>query len=261
MTITTFSNSIAARLTVAMLAAMAAVSAAGAQSARPNPPSVLIDSLAGRDSFDRYCAACHGNDGRGNGPVAAELRTRPADLTLLARGNNGAFPRQRIRDFITGAARPVPAHGTSEMPVWGPMFGVFEPEPRVRERIGNLVAYIETLQQPSTGAENEGRRLFLAHCAGCHGADARGAGPFAATLPHMPPDLTQFTRRNGGMFPRERVYRIIDGRDVPTHSDRDMPVWGNAFRSQPGGTDAAKVKARIDAIVQYLAGIQERSGD
>jgi mono/diheme cytochrome c family protein len=261
MTPTALSSSIAARLIVAAVAMTGTLSAAAAQTARPNPPSVLIDSLAGRDSFERYCAACHGSDGRGNGPVASALRTRPADLTLLARRNNGAFPRQPIRDFITGVGRPVPAHGTSEMPVWGPMFGVFEPQPRVRERIGNLVTYIETLQQPSTGAENEGRRLFLAHCAGCHGADARGAGPFAATLPHMPPDLTQFTRRNGGMFPRERVYRIIDGRDVPTHVDRDMPVWGTAFKSQHGGTDAAHVKARIDAIVRYLEGIQERSGD
>jgi ethanolamine utilization microcompartment shell protein EutL len=73
----------------------------------------------------------------------------------------------------------------------------------------------------------------------------------------MPPDLTQFTRRNGGMFPSERVYRIIDGRDVSSHGDREMPVWGDVFKTL-GGSSAATVKARIDAIVRYLEGIQER---
>jgi hypothetical protein len=71
----------------------------------------------------------------------------------------------------------------------------------------------------------------------------------------MPPDLTQFARRNGGMFPSERVYRIIDGRDVPSHGDREMPVWGDIFKLGASGADA---KARIDAIVRCLAGIQER---
>ncbi|MBI4887975.1 MAG: c-type cytochrome [Acidobacteria bacterium] len=224
-------------------------------------PPVLIDSLAGRDSFERYCAGCHGSDGRGGGPVAAELRTRPADLTLVARRNNGAFPRDRVRDFITGTGRPLPAHGTIEMPVWGPMFRAFESDARVRERIANLVGYIETLQRSSTAGDDEGSRLFRAHCAGCHGADARGHGPEAGRLRRGPPDLTQFAARNGGMFPRERVYRIIDGRDVPAHGDRDMPIWGQVFGARPGGSDAAAaVKARIDAIVRYLEGIQERAG-
>jgi mono/diheme cytochrome c family protein len=222
------------------------------------PPRILIDSLAGRDSFDLYCVACHGSGGRGDGPVAAELRTRPADLTLLARRNNGTFPRDTVREFITGMGRLVPAHGTTEMPVWGPMFRVFESDVRVRERIANLVTYIERLQQPSTGRDDTGSQLFRTHCASCHGTDARGNGPLAEHLRHAPPDLTQFTKRNGGTFPGERIYRIIDGRDVPVHGDRDMPVWGEAFRAV-AGSNAASVKARIDAVVRYLESIQERS--
>ena len=222
------------------------------------PPRILIDSLAGQDSFERYCAACHGTDARGNGPLAAELRTAPSDLTLLARRNNGAFPRDAVQGFITGTARPLAAHGTTEMPVWGPMFRVFESDGRVRERIANLVTYIEKLQQPSTAPSDTGSSLFRAHCASCHGTDARGNGPVAGQLRHMPSDLTQYTRRNGGIFPSERVYRIIDGRDVAAHGDREMPVWGEAFRMMPGSSPAA-VKARIEAIVRYLQGIQERS--
>ena len=80
----------------------------------------------------------------------------------------------------------------------------------------------------------------------------------AMQLRRMPPDLTQFTRRNGGVFPSELVYRIVDGREVMSHGDREMPVWGDAFRMVTGGGGAGVVKARIDAIVRYLAGIQER---
>ena len=221
-------------------------------------PRILIDSLAGKDSFERYCVACHGTNARGNGALAAELRTPPSDLTQLARKNNGAFPREDVRGFITGLGRPVTAHGTPEMPVWGPMFRVFESDARARERISNLVAYIEKLQQPSTGRDDTGSRLFRVHCASCHGTDARGTGPIAEHMRHGPTDLTQYTRRNGGVFPSERVYRIIEGRDVPAHGDRDMPVWGETFKMLPG-SNAAGVKARIEALVRYLQGIQERA--
>ena len=221
-------------------------------------PPVLIESLAGSDSFELYCAACHGSDGRGDGPVASELRTRPADLTTLARRGGGAFPRERVRDFVVGTGRALAAHGTTEMPVWGPMFRAFEPDARVRERVANLVAHVESIQVPSTGPGDAGSQLFRTYCASCHGTDARGDGPVALQLRRMPPDLTQYTRRNGGMFPSERVYRIIDGRDVPSHGDREMPVWGDVFRMTPDDSAVAGVKARIDAVVRYLEGIQER---
>ena len=225
--------------------------------ARQTPP-ILIESLAGRDSFQAYCAPCHGVTGHGDGPVAAALRARPADVTTLARQNSGAFPGARVRDFVTGSGRALAAHGTTEMPIWGQMFRAFESDARVRERIGNLVAYIESIQVPSTGPDDTGSRLFRTHCAVCHGSTGRGDGPMAMQLRRVPPDLTQFTRRNGGVFPSEQVYRIIDGRDVMSHGDREMPVWGDAFRMVFEAPGAEVIKARIDAIVRYLAGIQER---
>jgi mono/diheme cytochrome c family protein len=144
------------------------------------------------------------------------------------------------------------------MPVWGPIFRAFESDTRARERVENLLSYIESLQQPSTGPNDPGARLFRTHCATCHGPAGRGNGPLADQMRTPPPDLTQYTKRNGGVFPSERVSRIIDGRDVPSHGDREMPVWGDAFRFVPGGPSAATIKSRIDAIVRYLAGIQER---
>jgi mono/diheme cytochrome c family protein len=122
----------------------------------------------------------------------------------------------------------------------------------------NLVTYIESIQVPSTGPDDTGSRLFRTYCASCHGTAGRGDGPMAMQLRRMPPDLTQFTKRNGGVFPSELVYRIVDGREVMSHGDRDMPVWGDAFRMVTGGPGTGVVKARIDAIVRYLAGIQER---
>ena len=61
--------------------------------------------------------------------------------------------------------------------------------------------------------------------------------------------LTRYTERNDGIFPSERIYRIIDGREVQSHGDRDMPVWGDVFRSEPDGLTADQAAARIDALV------------
>ena len=233
----------------------------GAQQ-RPQQPSILLDSVAGKDSFDRYCASCHGPAGKGDGRVADVLTARPADLTRLARLNDGTFPADRVRAVVGGYGDPLAAHGPGEMPVWGPIFKALDPsDVRVAARIDNIVRYVETLQEPSVGPQTLGAQLFRTHCATCHGTDARGSGVVAGALRHTPPDLTRYTQRNGGVFPRERVYRIIDGRYIAAHGDRDMPIWGDAFsRARENLTDAA-VKARIEAIVNYLEGIQIRGAE
>jgi len=66
------------------------------------------------------------------------------------------------------------------------------------------------LQAPTTADRELGATLFTTHCAACHGKDARGSGIITSALRHTPPDLTRYTARNGGVFPRERVYRIIE---------------------------------------------------
>src|SRR4026209_2699233 len=81
-------------------------------------PSLALESLTGRDSFDRYCASCHGADGRGGGPVASQLQNRPTDLTTLARRNGGTFPRERVAAFVEGTERLSLTHGSGDMPVW-----------------------------------------------------------------------------------------------------------------------------------------------
>jgi mono/diheme cytochrome c family protein len=221
-------------------------------------PSIAGESLNGKDSFQAYCATCHGEGGRGDGAVAVALRSKPADLTTLAQRNGDVFPRDRVTATVSGSGRTVAAHGTTEMPIWGPLFRAFEPAARTNVRIENLVAYLETIQVAPSGAD-AGAALFRTYCASCHGGDAHGAGPVADQLRRLPPDLTTFAMRNGGTFPSERLRGIIDGHGVPSHGDREMPVWGDAFKRTRGNLSDEAIKARIDAIVRYLQAIQQRS--
>ncbi len=242
------------------LAAMAVVRGQS-QPAKPTAagPSLLIDSLAGRDTFDHYCAACHGRGGRGDGSVAASLKSRPPDLTTLTRRNSGVFPRDRVLAAVTNTNRPIAAHGTGDMPVWGQIFRALDPSTaRVEVRLSQVVSYLESLQAPSAPSVEAGRQLFMTYCASCHGATGRGNGPVAAQIRQAIPDLTSFTMRNGGMFPSERVREIIDGRGIASHGDREMPVWGAVFAgTRNGGGDT--VRTRIDALVLFLESIQTRA--
>jgi mono/diheme cytochrome c family protein len=225
----------------------------------PQSKVFLGDSLVGKDSFEAYCAACHGSTGRGDGPVARALKGTPADLTMLAARNRGVFPRERVDAALTGAGRTVAAHGTTEMPIWGPLFRAFESDARVRVRIDNLVNYLETVQVRPSQSTETGATLFRTYCASCHGTDARGAGPMTTQLRRLPPSLTSFAVRNGGLFPGERIRRIVDGRDIASHGTMEMPVWGDAFRRTREGLSEEAAAARIDAIVRYLESIQERA--
>ena len=222
---------------------------------------VIPDSLVGSESFKQYCATCHGSGGRGDGPVAPALRTRPTDLTRLALASNGAYPREQVTAFITGTGRVLAAHGTTEMPIWGPIFRAFESDARVQVRVDNLVTYIESIQALTSGKNAAGAQAFHAYCASCHGSSAHGDGVLAGELRRQPPDLTRFAQRNGGVFPEERLRRIIDGREVRAHGNSEMPVWGDAFRAGQAGLTAEEVQARILAILRYLQAIQERPAE
>ena len=90
-------------------------------------PTFVPPSMSGGDIFRYYCATCHGRDARGNGPVARELKTRPANLTKLSANNYGEFPVERVKAFITHGRPDAVAHGSSDMPVWGSIFQSLDP--------------------------------------------------------------------------------------------------------------------------------------
>jgi mono/diheme cytochrome c family protein len=121
---------------------------AGAQQTAPAGPPLVIESMAGADLYRFYCASCHGADGKGNGPVAEALKTRPADLTRIAAASGGRFPRERLIAFVSKGDGAGAAHGSAEMPVWGPIFRWLDAdsEARTKVRIENLVRHLETLQ-------------------------------------------------------------------------------------------------------------------
>ena len=116
----------------------------------------------------------------------------------------------------------------------------------------------KTIQQvPITAtATMDGHEMFTHYCAVCHGADAKGTGPAAEALKKTPADLTQIARKNGGKFPEVHVMRVIKGDDVVSaHGSRDMPVWGELFRSLHNQADA---DLRVNALVQYVEQIQAK---
>lgn len=131
--------------------------------------------------------------------------------------------------------------------------------------IGGLVAAASVVAvAEGVGARSpqvaEGKQKFEVYCASCHGAGAKGDGPFSATLRKRPADLTQLASRNKGEFPKDVVAKLIDGRTRDeAHRKSDMPVWGDVFAKSETSADAAAVKARIDALVEYLATIQVKA--
>jgi mono/diheme cytochrome c family protein len=105
-----------------------------------------------------------------------------------------------------------------------------------------------------------GPGLYKTYCATCHGREGRGDGPTAQFLRTVPPDLTLLARHNKGRYDGEKIHRIIDGRDpVKYHGGADMPLWGDAFKESREGYGEARVKERIDALVEHLRSLQQQS--
>lgn len=110
-------------------------------------PEQLIESLQGRDLFRAYCAACHGENARGGGPVASSLKGKVPDLTRIAERRGGAFPLPQIERIIAGEETGPTAHGSREMPIWGPIFGQVQRDQDLGKiRVRNLAKYLESIQ-------------------------------------------------------------------------------------------------------------------
>lgn len=75
---------------------------------------------SGAELYKRYCAVCHGNEGKGNGPPprSSHFSAAPPDLATLSQRHEGKFPDAYVSDVLRGGAK-LPDHGSSEMPVWG----------------------------------------------------------------------------------------------------------------------------------------------
>jgi mono/diheme cytochrome c family protein len=112
-------------------------------------PAKTTSAGSGEEMYNSYCAACHGKDAKGDGPAAPALKDPVPDLTTLAQRNGGKYPASRVAAVIRFGAEAHAAHGSPDMPIWGPIFGGMHQSsasPEVQLRINNLSHYLETLQ-------------------------------------------------------------------------------------------------------------------
>jgi mono/diheme cytochrome c family protein len=105
-----------------------------------------LQSIEGVDTFKTYCAACHGESGKGNGPAATALKKAPADLTGIAKRHGGKFSAADVEQIISGSD-VIAAHGSRVMPIWGPVFEAIAPDPTFAKlRVSNLIDYLKSIQ-------------------------------------------------------------------------------------------------------------------
>ena len=139
---------------------------------------------------------------------------------------------------------------------------------RPRMFFGALVAATfatATLAQDMQGGFEPREREFLNSCASCHGVDGKGAGFLTRLFRGVDPgDLTLLSANNGGQFPFDQVFAVIDGRlEVAAHGERKMPVWGDRYMADsmrefgPDIQNESRVRARVLELAYYLQSIQQ----
>ena len=142
------------RIHVAFVAGLLAAAAFGIAQTNTEIRQVPVTptpAASGKQMYQSYCAVCHGADGRGNGPAAAALKAAPTNLTVLAKQHNGKFPDAHIYSVLQFGVE-TPAHGTNDMPIWGPALRSLDqasplPEMQQHLRIANLTNYLKSIQE------------------------------------------------------------------------------------------------------------------
>lgn len=112
--------------------------------------------------------------------------------------------------------------------------------------------------QPTSPAS--GKQMYATYCTSCHGADATGNGPAAAAMKIPPPNLTTLSKKNGGVFPADRVQAVLKfGVMTPAHGSADMPVWGDLLRTLQSTSPNTEmvVNQRVNNLTNYLKQIQK----
>jgi mono/diheme cytochrome c family protein len=107
----------------------------------------------GQFHYQRYCSVCHGEQGKGQGPLAEYLKLTPADLTQISKQNGGQFPFWRVYRIIDGREE-VRGHGTRAMPLWGDEIRTDEHQalPQFQDdlvagRIWQMLVYLASIQE------------------------------------------------------------------------------------------------------------------
>lgn len=124
---------------------------AAAQGAAPptikRTPTPYVLPTDGKEMYIKYCGACHGAQGAGDGPAARAMKMPPTNLTLLTKNNKGTFPAAHFREVVMNGKTE--AHGSADMPVWGEVFRSMDYDPaKTVLRVDKLTKYVETLSYP-----------------------------------------------------------------------------------------------------------------
>lgn len=122
-----------------------------------------------------------------------------------------------------------------------------------------VACIIVGLGSSAVAEDYDGAELYIANCSNCHGLYGEGDGVVTPSLSVVVQDLRYISERNDGVFPRQVITEIIDGRELRVaHGPAGMPVWGEAFSRSEGYGDAAqqRVRAKIEALVNFIESIQ-----
>jgi mono/diheme cytochrome c family protein len=114
-------------------------------------PAAQASNSPAKTAYLKYCGACHGASGKGDGVVSQFFRPKPTDLTQIAKINGGQFPATRMMQAIDGT-KTIRAHGDPDMPVWGEVFrddaaAGFDRRARVQGRVMLITDYIRSIQE------------------------------------------------------------------------------------------------------------------
>jgi cytochrome c oxidase cbb3-type subunit 2 len=194
---------------------------------------------AGKAVYDKWCAGCHGADGKGAGAAATYMLPRPRDFTAalyqVRTTASGQLPTDADIRYVIDEGMP----GTA-MPGWKTVLSDDERD--------QLVAYIKSFsrffqnQQDAPQVLSFGRapgvnqmridsgKVYYdrIECWKCHGRAGRGDGPSAPTQeddtrsPIRPADLTEPWYFNGGGTVEDIYRRLrtgLDGTPMPSFSD------------------------------------------
>jgi len=110
-------------------------------------PAEQTSAVSGPELFHSYCASCHGQNGKGNGPAVQALKTAPPDLTRLSKKNGGQFPAEHVMNVLSNESE-YPVHGSKDMPIWGPIFRKLGADQSLgRLRAHNVTDYLKSIQE------------------------------------------------------------------------------------------------------------------
>ena len=248
----------------------------------------------GAKTFARSCAACHGRQGRGDGPAAADLDPAPRDLTTrqfrFRSSESGSLPRpedleRTIRDGLPGSA----------MPAFGKLFSAAETsdlidflyslQPATDRSVPDALT-ITPVAPASASTIEQGRQLYrVLGCGSCHGENGSGRGPAAATLTDgggRKIRTTDFRHDplKGGSEPEAIVRTLrtgLNGAPMPSYEGATVfaredlteidGLSDEFIRSVPSRTDldamseAARIELRderLGALAHYLLSLSRR---